>query len=39
VAREEWMASETKRIKWVVTCTKATEMCGARCEREKEGEE
>jgi len=39
VAREEWTVSETKRIKWVMTFTKATEMSGAECERKRDGEE
>lgn len=38
MACEECTASETKRIKWVVTFTKATEMSGAECERKRHRE-
>lgn len=36
MAREGWTESETKRIKWVVTFTKVTEMSGAGYERKRE---
>lgn len=37
MAREGWTVSETKRKKWAVTFTKATEMSGAECEGKREG--